>query len=84
MWSPTVCPNTYAVQVPAGVGLEFFPYIASLVCRADKKSGSLRMQEYAASLFAAGGYCGQGVSRALFPSITSKGQCLSYPRVWIG
>lgn len=52
-------PLQYAVQVPAGVGLEFFLYISSLVWRADKKSGSLQIQEYAASIFAASSCCKQ-------------------------
>lgn len=33
----SLVPIEYAVQVPAEVGLEIFPYIASLVWRADKK-----------------------------------------------
>ena len=41
-------PIEYAVQVPAGLGLEFFPDSASSVWRADDKSRSLHMREYGA------------------------------------
>ena len=52
-------PIEYAVQVPAGLGLDFFPDSASSVWRADDKSRSLHMREYGAFLFAAGARCGQ-------------------------
>lgn len=52
-------PIEYAVQMPAGLGLEFFPDSASTVWRADNKSRLRHMEEYGLFLFAAGANCEQ-------------------------
>ena len=52
-------PIEYAVQVPAGLGLEFFPDNATSVWRADDWSPSLRLQQYESFLFEVSVSCGQ-------------------------
>ena len=52
-------PIEYAAQVPAGLGLEFFPNRATSVWRADNWSPSLRLQQYESFLSEAGVSCGQ-------------------------
>ena len=65
-------PIEYAVQVPGGLGLEFFPDSASSVWRADDKSRSVHMLEYRAFLFAAGARCGQYNLGIYFPRHLKK------------
>ena len=52
-------PIEYTVQVPVGLGLEFFPDSSGSVWRADDWSPSLRMQQYEAFLLKAGAHRGQ-------------------------
>ena len=52
-------PIEYAVQVPDGLGLEFFPDNATPVWRADDWSPSLRLQQYESFLFEVSVSCGQ-------------------------
>lgn len=52
-------PVEYAVQVPLGLGLEFFSDRATSVGRADNWSSLLRMRQYVTFLFKSGVRCGQ-------------------------
>ena len=61
-------PIEYSVQVPSGLGIEFFPDSTASVWRADNGSPSSHMRDYRVSLFGAGarlGQCNLGASFAL-------------------
>ena len=65
-------PIEYAVQVPPGLGLEFFPNNTASVWRADNESRSSHMEDYTAFLFAAGALCEQCNLGAYFASPLEK------------